>query len=354
MKLAVIGFGQCGGRLADEFARLNKNARGLRDINIISEAFAVDTEARDLADLNYVTGDYLHRILIGARLTHGKGLGGDNHIGADIAREARDSILDAVRTDRQLFEADAFLLIAGAGGGIGSGAIAIIAQALKERYAITPVYAMVVLPDQDEQEAVPEMVANTAICLKSVSGVADAVFLMDRQKYVSRDSALRDDFTKLNELMIAPFYNMLCVGEEKNHKYVGAKMLDAGDIIQILSGWTAIGHSVISLPILPFLKRKEETARGVMGIDDAIAAISAYCQPGNAARAAYLVSGPSGQIDVALVKEIGNHLRDITGRAMIRDGDYPRERTKLEVVVVLSHLSDVAAVRDFYGRLNQA
>lgn len=349
MKLAVIGFGQCGSRLADEFARINKNAQALRGMTILSNVLAVDTDPHHLAALNYVAFDYQHRILIGAAQTHAQGLEGDNQRGAEIIRAEGDTILSAVRSDRQLFEADAFLLIAGAGGGLGSGAVAIVAGQLKEQYQTSPIYVMLVLPSKEEQAAQAGAAPNTAVCLKSAYATAQAVFLMDNEKYFRSDITLKDDYLRLNEIMVAPFYNMLCVGEEKKAKYVGAKMLDAGDIIQVLSGWTAIGRSVISLPRLPFLRRGGETARGIMGVDDAVAEISAYCRPADAARAAYLVSGPPGQIDVTLVKEIGNHLRDITRRAIIRDGDYPREKNKLEVMVVLSHLGDVPAVRDFYA-----
>jgi len=36
MKLVVIGLGQCGGRIADEFARLNARARIQRGIEIVT------------------------------------------------------------------------------------------------------------------------------------------------------------------------------------------------------------------------------------------------------------------------------------------------------------------------------
>jgi len=49
MKLLVIGFGQCGGRIADEFARLGIKSRFERRINIITGAFAVNTDVADLS-----------------------------------------------------------------------------------------------------------------------------------------------------------------------------------------------------------------------------------------------------------------------------------------------------------------
>jgi len=41
VKLLVIGCGQCGGRIADEFARLNKRAHRGRGIEIITGAFVI-------------------------------------------------------------------------------------------------------------------------------------------------------------------------------------------------------------------------------------------------------------------------------------------------------------------------
>jgi len=67
MKLVVVGFGQCGGRIADEFARLNKKARGQRGIEIITGAYAVNTDAADLSGLTNIKRGYQHRIQV-ARL----------------------------------------------------------------------------------------------------------------------------------------------------------------------------------------------------------------------------------------------------------------------------------------------
>jgi len=49
MKLVVVGLGQCGGRIADEFARLNGRARSRRRITIITGTFAINTDAADLS-----------------------------------------------------------------------------------------------------------------------------------------------------------------------------------------------------------------------------------------------------------------------------------------------------------------
>jgi tubulin-like protein CetZ len=353
MKLVVFGFGRAGGRLADEFARIDKNAGGSRGLNIVTDTFAVDTDTTDLTALKYVKVDYQHRILVGARQASGRGLAGNNQLGAEIARNSTDTLLDALRADRRIFEADVFLIVAGGAGGTGSGGAAIAAKAIRERYATTPIYAMVTLPFRDEVRAETPAAHNTAICLKSLYSVADAVILQDNQKYAQREPGLRDNWDALNQLMVAPFYNLLCVGEEKNHRYVGAKILDAGDLIQVFNGWTAVGRATLPLPRFNLMRKKKlPEGRGVMSIDDAINALSVHCRTVDAARAAYLVTGPPGQMDVTLVKEIGTHLRDLTAHALIRDGDYPRQRNEMELVVVLSNLSNVEAVREYYQQTN--
>ena len=69
MKIVVIGLGQCGGRIADEFAKLNSKAKRQRGIEIVTGAFAVNTDAADLSGLTAIKRDYQHRILIGGRKT---------------------------------------------------------------------------------------------------------------------------------------------------------------------------------------------------------------------------------------------------------------------------------------------
>ena len=253
MKLVVVGFGQCGGRVADGFAQLNRRAHTQRGIDIIPGAFAVNTDAADLTGLLTIKADHKHRILIGGEKTRGHGVAKLNEVAAEIAKEDGDKVIDAIRATRQFYETDAFLLIAGAAGGTGSGAMPVMINMIKERHTDKPVYAIVILPFKHE-ETEKRTVYNTAICLKSVYSVADAVFLVDNQRYIKKDSSLRNNIDKINEMIVEPFYNLLCAGEEKKAKHIGAKMLDAGDIQQTISGWTAIGYGESPLPLikLPF------------------------------------------------------------------------------------------------------
>jgi len=357
MKLVVAGFGQCGGRIADEFARLNRKAQSQRGIEIITGAFAVNTDAADLSGLTNIKRGYQHRILIGGRKTGGHGVGKINELGAEIAREDADKVIDAIRTTKHFFESDAFLFISSAAGGTGSGSIAVITQHIKERYMDKPVYNLIVLPFEHEESTEDRTVYNTATCLKSAYSVADAVFLVDNQRFVRKDSSIRNNLAKINTMIADPFYNMLCAGEEKKPKYIASKVLDAGDIIQTLAGWTVIGYGKSELPLLrfsrsrgqDFRKKGTETLKGIQSMDEAISELSLKCNPRDSKRALYLISAPHKEMNMDLVKALGDYLRDIAPEALIRNGDYPRERGLLDVTVVLSELSDVEKVREYYA-----
>jgi len=343
--------------MADEFARLNGRARSYRGIEIITGAYAVNTDAADLSGLSTIRSDYKHRILIGGRKTGGHGVGKINELGAEVAREDSDKVIDAIRTTRHFAESDAFMLIAGAAGGTGSGALPVMTQLIKERHADKPVYNLIILPFEHEEQTEERTIYNSATCLKSASTVADAVIVIDNQRYIKKDASLRNNMAKINALIAEPFYNLLCAGEEKKRKHIGAKTLDAGDIMQTLVGWTVIGYGKSELPLirLPFERRENfrkkstETSMGVQAMDEAISELSLTCNPRDANRALYLLGAPANEMNMELVKELGDYLRDICPKAIIRNGDYPRERGVLAVTVILSELDTVQKVTTLYS-----
>lgn len=357
MKLVVIGFGQCGGRIADEFARMNKRARRERGIEIVTDAFAVNTDTADLSGLQIIKADYQHRILVGARKTGGHGVGKINELAFQTIKEDADKIFDAIRSTPHFLESDAFLLIAGAAGGTGSGATGFATHQLRERYRDKPVYNLIVLPFKHEDTNEERAIYNTATCLKTASSVADAVILVDNQRYLRKDFSLRDNVDRINALVVEPFYNLLCAGEEKRAKYIGTRVVDGGDILQTLVGWTAVGYGQLSVPgiRLPFggspsfLKKSTETHRGIQAMDQALSELSIKCDATDASRALYLLSAPVNEMSMDLVKELGDSVRSLAPKAIIRNGDYPRG-TGVSVTVILSGLRDVERVKEYYDK----
>ena len=135
-------------------------------------------------------------------------------------------------------------------------------------------------------------------------------------------------------------------------------MLDAGDIVQTLSGWTAIGYgkSLLHLITFPwdksrhFKKKSHEIEKGIKAMDEAITELSVQCNSKDAARALYLLSAPKEEMYVDLVKNLGDHLRSLAPEATIRYGDYPVNRGLTDVTLVLSALKEVEKVTSYYTR----
>ena len=358
MKLVVIGVGQCGGRIADEFARLNIKAQSQRGIEIVTTALAINTDVADLSGLNRIRPDYQHRILIGGRKTGGHGVGKINELGAEVAKEDADKIIDNIRLIKRLPETDAFLLIAGAAGGTGSGALPIFTQHIKEHFVDKPVYTLAVLPFEHEEQTEERTIYNSATCLKSIYLVADAVILVDNQRYARKDTSVQKNLASINTQIAEPFYNLLCAGEEKKSRYIGGKVLDAGDIIQTLAGWTVIGYSKSQFSLFKsffkqardFRNKANEAQKGIQAMDEATSRLSLYCNPSDSKRALYLVSAPAKEMNIDLIKELGVHLKGLAPEAIIRSGDYPREGGSMDVSLILSELSDALKIRTYFTK----
>lgn len=358
MKILVVGFGQCGGRIADEFNQLNNRSKRRRGIEIVTGAFAVNTDTADLSGLSSVKADHKHRILIGGERTRGHGVAKINELGAEIAREDADRVIEAIREVERFYEADAIMVIAGASGGTGSGAVSVMAQRFKQRYIDKPVYAIIVLPFEHEQEIEERAIYNTAVCLKSIYSVADAVFLIDNQRFIRKDSSLRNNIEEINQLIVGPFYNLFCAGEEKRKKHIGTKVVDAGDIMQTLAGWTVMGYgkaelSLIKLPSISpknFMKKSTETDKVSKAMEEAVSELTLQCDPSEAMRALYLLSATAGEMNITMFKELGDYVKKLAPNAIIRSGDYPTERGLMDVVIILSQIRELDKVKEYYSK----
>ena len=357
MKLTVIGMGQCGCRIADNFSRLNLKARNERSATIAPVVIGINTDQADLTGLKFIKKDHMHRILMGLRQTLGHGVGKINELGAEIAKEDGDKVIDAMKAEPQFYETHAFLLIAGAAGGTGSGALPVVARMIKERYLNKPVYALIVLPFEHEQATESRSVYNTATCLKSTYDLVDAVFLADNQRYVRKDASLVNNMERINRHICDPFYDLMCAGEVTKDKHVGSRTVDAGDLIATLEGWTTIGLGRTDLPAFRFpweIRKKHfrekavESFRGGQAVDATISDLSITCNPQDAARAMYIMSGPPRELNMDMVKSLSDYVKQLAPSALIRGGDFPGEKHFIDVTLIFSQLSFVPKIKTFY------
>jgi cell division GTPase FtsZ len=354
MKVAIIGIGQCGSNIADEFYNVSQYAKSLlgRRIEIVTDTLAVNTDSSDLRGFKHIPGK--NRILVGAGRTFGHGVGKINVEAARIFIDDRGMLAGEISESRQFYETDAVVVIASAGGGTGSGGIGPAAKILKERLG-RRVIAIVVLPfAYEESGAVSYALTNAATCVSTVDSYADVTFILDNEKF-SRGAtiSMANSYQSINQRMVSNFYDLFCAGEEKVTKYVGAKVADAGDIIASLSGISVIGRGEVPLPTFRF--RKYSVDEGVRratsvstALSEALNNLSTDINLKDARRLLAMLCAPKEYITQAALQEIYQTLLDHAPQAEIRMGDYPRRGREVSVTVVASELVRIPRVEKLY------
>ena len=358
MKIVAVGIGQCGCNIADEFYVVNNYSRSLigRRIEILTDAFAINTDETDLSSLRHIPKDRRHRIAIGMSRTFGHGVGKVNIEGARLMKEITPVVIDDVLGSNKFYESDAVVVIASGGGGTGSGAIGTLIKGLKDRID-RPVYAVVVFPFAYEERAeISYAVVNTATCLKTVNQYADAVFLLDNERFGRGGISLANNFKVINEQMVENFFDLFCAGEEKGRKYIGSTVVDAGDIKQSLGGISTIGRGEVALPTF-YRWRKDhylEATRASVSLAGALGqAINNLClniDMEDARKVMALVCAPKDVITMSALAEITNSLEGRSPQAVVRIGDYPRRGKETSVTIVLSTLTAVGRMESLFVR----
>ncbi len=217
VQISVVGVGGAG---TNSVHRLHK--MGIQS----AKTLAINTDQKHLA---MIEAD--RRFLIGAQLTRGLGAGGFPEVGQKAAEQSRDKIREALSGSELVF------IVAGMGGGTGTGAAPVVAQVAKEQGAI--VVAMVTYPFALERarltkadwgldalrehcdttviidnnklvEFVPNLPMNQAFAVadtlvaKAVKGITDTVML---------PSLINIDFADLRMIMGNAGDAMIAIGE---------------------------------------------------------------------------------------------------------------------------------------------
>lgn len=168
--ITVLGVGGAGGNAVDHLAA--RECAGM--------SFAVvNTDARALARCRVD-----HRVQIGAALTRGFSAGGDPDLGRQAAEEEADKL-------RALCQgAEIIFVMAGLGGGTGTGAAPVLARIAKESGAL--VLALVTLPFDCEGT---RRQLQAAEGLQALKAAADGVICLPNQKVF----AMLDENTPVQE-----------------------------------------------------------------------------------------------------------------------------------------------------------
>ena len=378
MKLIVVGAGQGGSNIADEFVSMGEwvwENRGIRiftgsDQDPISKGvFAINLGAGDLYGLKHIPQTSEHTVLMGnSDEFRGRGAGKINANGAEQARKDSKKIISTIRDFGDVPGADAILVIATAAGGTGSGSIGVIVDELKQNFN-KPVYAMVVLPFAYQYDD-PDTMVNTGTCLKRVleNSLADAVFLIDNQKFVRSNDTTSSNYGEINSRIAQSFMDVLCVGEEIDQRFVG-EVLDANDLITMLHGPTAIGVGQASIPVKQqsgffskfyqknevtdhFSNSKIQMERAKNVLTRTLADLSIDCDHREESNTIYdaqyvlgLFSAPSGETTQEIIEMMDSNLAEQAPGAGRRKGTYPgRTSETISITVIMSNLGKGAAM----------
>ena len=117
-KIKVVGIGGSGGNAVSRMAK--SKIKGV-------ELIALNTDAQDLKKTNAQT-----KLRIGEKITQGLGTGMDPEIGKKAALESKGEISEVLSGSDMIF------LTFGAGGGTGTGAGPVVAEAAKNSFTPLP------------------------------------------------------------------------------------------------------------------------------------------------------------------------------------------------------------------------
>ena len=175
--IKVIGVGGCGGNAVTWL--FNKGIQG-------ATIYAANTDA---LHLSVTKSD--EKLLIGKELTRGLGAGGRPQTGREAAKEAIVDIKKAVG------QADMVFVVAGLGGGTGTGAAPVFAQLAKETGAV--VIAVVTMPFESEKARIDK----AEFGLQELRDVTDTCIVLDNNRLVDIAGQLpiEQAFAVANELV---------------------------------------------------------------------------------------------------------------------------------------------------------
>ncbi len=179
-KLKVVGVGGCGGNAVNTMIE-----SGLEGVEFV--AANTDSQALERSRAHV-------KVQLGATLTKGLGAGANPDMGRNAAIESKETLTEALKG------ADMVFITAGMGGGTGTGAGPIVAEAAKQAGAL--VVAVVTKPFSFEGA---KKMRQAEEGLKRLKEVVDTVITIPNQRLLSvanKNTSLTDAFRKADEVLL--------------------------------------------------------------------------------------------------------------------------------------------------------
>ncbi|HUJ12017.1 MAG TPA: cell division protein FtsZ [Verrucomicrobiae bacterium] len=186
-RLKILGVGGAGNHTISQIATSFSSSgdHALEGVGLV----AVNTDKQALEEINGA-----ERLQIGGAVTHGLGAGGEPEIGARSAQNEAEKIAALCQNT------DVVFLVAGLGGGTGTGACPIVARLAKEQGAL--VLAFAALPFSFEGERRRQQALSG---LEQLKAQADAVICIPNDKIfkiVGDDANVVDGFKRADENIV--------------------------------------------------------------------------------------------------------------------------------------------------------
>ncbi len=360
MRMFFIGFGQAGGKIVDMFLEQDKKI-GRNSFRGI----AVNTARTDLMGLKQI--DMKDRILIGQTVVKGHGVGTDNAAGARITMDEIDSIVSGIDR-RGTHDVDAFMIVAGLGGGTGSGGAPVLTRALKKIYR-EPVYVLGILPAPEEGRLYSY---NAARSLTTLTKEADNTFIFDNSAWKNEGESIKSAFSRINDEIVRRFGVLFRAGEVGSAG-VGEMVVDSSEIINTLRGGgiTSVGYAITEVAsrkskpsvgtlingIKGTIRKREATEEVLLGEDRTAKIISLVrramlgrltlpCDYSTAERALVLVAGPPDELDRKGIEKAKSWVEENIAGVEVRGGDYPVNSNYVAAVVVLATVANAPRITE--------
>ncbi|MGQ4557443.1 tubulin/FtsZ family protein [Halobellus sp. GM3] len=355
MKLAMIGFGQAGGKIVDKFVEYDKR----HSSGIVRTAIAINSAKMDLRGLSHIPED--QQVLIGQSEVKGHGVGADNELGAKVAEADIDEIqgaMDSIPTH----EIDAFLVVAGLGGGTGSGGAPVLAKHLQRIYT-EPVYGLGILPGSEEGGV---YTLNAARSFQTFVREVDNLLVFDNDAWRKSGESVQSGYDEINEEIVTRFGVLFGAGEIGQDGVVAESVVDSSEIINTLAGGGVSTVGYASEAVETKSSGGGLLSRITGGNDDdgldtahttnritslvrkaALGRLTLPCEIEGTERALLVIAGPPQHLNRKGIERGRKWIEEETGSREVRGGDYPiPDSGKVASVILLSGVTNVPRIKE--------
>lgn len=210
-KIKVVGVGGGGGNMVNHIIRVNPN------LNI--DLIVVNTDAKALENSLAHT-----KIQLGEKTTKGLGAGMRPEVGKAAAEESYDEVKSALETS------DIVFIGTGLGGGTGTGAAPVVAQAAKDIGALT--VAVVTMPFMFEGKKRRKL----ADCgLEELRKESDSIVVIPNDKLltlIDKNAGIKESFEMVDEVLARAVNGMSTIVLDSGKSDIN---LDFADVRTIMS-----------------------------------------------------------------------------------------------------------------------